>query len=218
MELHTERKCSYCGHTIEVTQESLPYTLKFGERFFHESCFKEAALSPTYLSIGPADIEDLREWKKAARDDIMPKFYRDNLEVYILSRYDVSTLSDEFWAMVDGIGQGRLKGKRCVSVDERTLLSLWRWAQPLCDSSARTRERNGQFIYGENRVRYDLVLVMSQWSHFKSWRGEQQAVANEVRNIPVKPTIDLDRVKRNEKRNKNLRAIFEKVYGDGDSE
>lgn len=190
------RKCEYCKENIKIkNKENLSHILKYKNKFYHTSCFKQLAESRVaannrYSASWQEALNNIEQLIENARVSICTKVKTDSLNDYLLVHYNICCLSSRFWSVVVDIGNGIYKHKRCKAVDCDMLLEMWVHYQNELNQIAVWNKAHGKDIDGESRVNYDLAILMSKYGEYLKYNAKQ--IAEETKNNENKNTTKIN--------------------------
>ena len=202
------RKCEYCKENIKIkNKENLSDILKYKNKFYHTSCFKQLAESRIaannrYSASWQEALNNIEQLIENARMSICTKVKTDPLNDYLLVHYNICCLSSRFWSIVMDIGNGIYKHKRCRAVDCDMLLEMWNYYQKELNQIAVWNKAHGKDIEGESRVNYDLAILMSKYGEYLKYKAKQVAEETErQRELKENTKIDYSKIVHNTKNN-----------------
>ena len=212
MELHYRKKiCAACREEIKLTFEMVNNgdILYRKNSYYHKECFVEM-IKNRMAELGGHSVHwqevlnNLDEYAKDARQRIENYHYREALNLYLLARYpDVGKFSSQFWLIIESIGNGIYKTKRCKPIDCKTLLDMWKYFEKKLDKLYEYNKSNGKNMDSEVRTRYDLSCIIAHYSEYTKAKEREQQAKIIASQIKEEEKIDYTRIpkpKREKKR------------------
>ena len=174
MSLTTTRTCKKCKEKINIALENLNSGefVKYKSAFYHADCFIDQANkmisknNKTSITWQEA-LDNLDEYKSEARNVVKFTLYRDALNEYLIDNYEIAALSSYFWNVIAEIENGQYRKKRCKKISISEILDMWEYYQPELDKTYKENLRRGNEMFGEDRVRYDLAIIIKNYEKIK---------------------------------------------------
>lgn len=202
----TTRTCKKCKEKINIALENLNSGefVKYKSAFYHTDCFidqaNEMISKNNKASITWQEaLDNLDEYKSEARNVVKFTLYRDALNEHLIDNYEVAALSSYFWNVIAEIENGQYRKKRCKKISISEILDMWEYYQPELDKTYKENLRRGNEMFGEDRVRYDLAIIIKNYEKIKKGIAKEKAKAAEATKAE-EPKIDYTKM---------LRAKFE---------
>ena len=202
MSLTTTRTCKKCKEKINIALENLNSGefVKYKSAFYHTDCFIEQA-NKMISKNNKASItwqealDNLDEYKSEARNVVKFTLYRDALNEHLIDNYEVAALSSDFWNVIAEIENGQYRKKRCKKISISEILDMWEYYQPELDKTYKENLRRGNEMFGEDRVRYDLAIIIKNYEKIKKGIAKEKAKAAEAIKAE-EPKIDYTKMSR----------------------
>ncbi len=163
------KACAFCKE--KIIKENNCYVERNGKAY-HNNCFIE------YMTT----IKNLRwRWTKEQCEKYIEEFIskikskntRKALTDYIFEFYGITYLSKSFYIKLDSIYKGRyLHFKNAVSPED--LLDMWKRQANYLKSVNLVNINKGKIIKDENRVNYDLSILLSKYDSYCKWKLEKE--------------------------------------------
>lgn len=181
------RKCAFCGKDIVITKNNMRM-ISYKNKSYHTECFKtmcngRVLKNNRYSPMYSEALQNLKQLETETKKKLMNRFVQDDLNVYLLDKYEVCTLSARFWEYIKDIQKGKYRGKRCLPVDLETLFNMWKDYQKELDKTNAWNRHNGKVIEGESRAIYDLAILMNNYVKYaKKVEKTKREVAEKEKN------------------------------------
>lgn len=190
-----ERTCFKCKKVMAIDVDNVNNVVYFKDHYYHIDCFKELAIKRA------SDKRCIPAWKEAL-DDGMRQIQKDAshmidycygnnlLTKHLLSNYDIYSVSNYSRKIIESVITGKYKGKS-KPISYRALAECWIAEQPELDKIYLNNKRLGKIMSGDQRVNYDLAVVVRLYPKWKSEREyNRQKIEN--RNISEQKEIKID--------------------------
>ena len=202
MSLTTTRTCKKCKEKINIALENLNSGdfVKYKSAFYHADCFIDQANkmisknNKTSITWQEA-LDNLDEYKSEARNVVKFTLYRDALNEYLIDNYEIAALSSYFWNVIAEIENGQYRKKRCKKISISEILDMWEYYQPELDKTYKENLSRGNEMFGEDRVRYDLAIIIKNYEKIKKGIAKEKAKAAEAKKVE-EPKIDYTKMSR----------------------
>lgn len=203
MSSKTTRKCGKCGEKITIDRQSLNNIIYYQNKFYHIDCFVEKVnqgmQSKRYAKHWQEILNRLPEFQAEAKRRLEHCMIRDEFNDYLLANYDVCVVTEWFWNIVEDIGNGNYKRKKCKAVDMQTLMDTWKWGQErLNNIAASNRKKKTGPKTDAERLNYDLAIIFNHVNDYKK-HVEKEKVAREeiIQATKKQPKIDYSSLSKN---------------------
>lgn len=159
------RICGTCGNPIIVNRQNINNIAYYQGYHHHVECLADKANkgieSGKRIAIYQRLLDKIPELQAEARRRLEHSIIRDEFNDYLLANYDVCTVSERFWHIVEDIGNGNYKRKKCKAVDMQTLMDTWKWGQKKLNKiAANNKVKNKGPQNDEQRLNYDLAIIL----------------------------------------------------------
>lgn len=218
------RKCEYCKDTINVgNKDNLGHVLLYKKKYYHKECFVELAESRVaaqnrYSASWQLALDNIDQLVEDARLLITVKVKTDVLDEYLRLHYNINEANGfktSFWATIADIGNGVYRHRRCAKIDCDTLVDMWKWGQNKLDKINVQNKSRGVVMEGEERVIYDLAILMNKYGFYLKHKAKEAvAIAEATREINApKDKIDYNIMSKNAKSDtKDIASIIDDIF------
>lgn len=160
-----KRKCGTCGQDIIVDRHNLDDVAFYNNRYHHVNCLLNKAndgiKSGKRVSVWEKLLNRIPELKEAAKQKIKHGIIRDEFNEYLLNHYDVITISNRFWNVVEDVGNGIYRKKKCRQTDMETIFGAWSFYQNNLDKiNMNNKAKHRGPTTDEQRINYDLAIII----------------------------------------------------------
>lgn len=192
------RKCAKCRGVIEIDVDDIRDVVYFDKKFYHEDCFietatKKASNKRSSFSWQEALDDGLRQISKDAKYNIDYCYGRDLLFEHLLHNYDVCAISSYANMLISNVVNGRYKGKS-KPILYREFAECWIEGQKTLNNIAFKNRQVGKEMTGDQRVIYDLAIVVNQFPKWKSAKIKAEKDKQEFINSVKFDDIDMSRI------------------------
>ena len=201
------RKCGGCSDAIEINRNNITDTLYYKNKYYHSKCFCEIAEKRSKAKRNTAvewqeALDNFWELEADTRKMLESAWIKDDLNDWLLSHYNITTVSSRFWQILADIDRGMYKGKKCKPISMETLLGAWKWGQRKLDSISRNNKMNHKGPESDDaRIMYDLSIIISKIPNYLSHKSKMKMLQAEERKETAKTHINYDNVQQNNMEN-----------------
>lgn len=201
-----ERKCQHCKQPIVVDKNDINGIIFFKDYYYHEDCFMTLATKRA------ANPRSSPAWKEALNDNLINLkketisalnywIGRDNLWDHLLTNYDINSVSTYVSKKADQIVQGKYGGKS-NPIPYRDFAACWIESQVGLDKIAMKNEHLGKKMTGDQRINYDMAIVVRRFPEWKKEKEKVEQHKKEIINSVVFEEVDMSRIGQNKQNKK----------------
>lgn len=177
--------CAVCGKSIEIDINNICGVAKLQNKYYHPDCLSDLAAKriqrKSHAECWDYAHEHLSACEKDAREAIYRRYWQDKLNDHLLKHYDVVVIPSRFWEVVADLGKGVWRGKRCRAVPLDVLCGCWIWGQrTLDDINRKNKSMHKGPETDEERVRYDLAIVLQHIGDYERAKAKAESEKNEA--------------------------------------
>lgn len=214
------RKCAFCGEDIVLTKNDM-HMVSYKQKSYHTECFKtmcngRVLKNNRYSSIYSDALQNLDQLESEAKKKLMHRFVQDELNEYLIVHYDVGALSRRFWSIIADIQSGKYNGKRCKPIELETLFDMWKYYKEELDRINLRNLKQGNNIFDENRVLYDLAIIMKNYGKIQREMKKEKVAAEETKMATktIKEKINYMSIggKKTEDGQKDISSIMDEIF------
>lgn len=214
------RKCAFCGEDIVLTKDDM-HIVSYKKKSYHTECFKtmcngRVLKNNRYSSIYSDALQNLDQLESEAKKKLMHRFVQDELNEYLIVHYDVGALSRRFWSIIADIQSGKYNGRRCKPIELETLFDMWKYYKEELDRINLRNIKQGNNIFDENRVLYDLAIIMKNYGKIQREMKKEKVTAEETKMATktIKEKINYMSIggKNTEDGQKDISSIMDEIF------
>lgn len=213
-----KRKCGTCGQDIVVDRHNLDNIAFYQNRYHHVKCLMDKAnngiQSGKRVAIWEKLLNRIPELQEEAKKNLGHGLIRDEFNEYLLNHYDIISVPNRFWQIIEDIGNGNYRKNKCRPTDIDRIFQTWKWGQSNLDKIASNNKiKNKGPKNDDERLNYDLAIVLKHVPQYLAYEAKNKAVAAEIKNASAFEDIDLSRIgqKKTEKKN-DVSDIFDDFF------
>ena len=214
----SKRKCGTCGQDIVVDRHNLDNIAFYQNRYHHVGCLVDKAnkgiASGKRVAIWEKLLNRIPELQEEAKKNLGHGLIRDEFNEYLLNHYDIISVPNRFWQIIEDIGNGNYRKNKCRPTDIDRIFQTWKWGQSNLDKIASNNKiKNKGPKNDDERLNYDLAIVLKHVPQYLAYEAKNKAVAAEIKNTSAFEDIDLSRIgqKKTEKKN-DVSDIFDDFF------
>lgn len=221
------RKCGTCGNPIIVNRQNLDNIAFYQGYHHHVGCLINKANKGIESGKRIANWERLLnkipEMKAESKRRLGHSVVRDEFNDYLLSHYDVVSVSNWFWNVVEDIGNGNYKRKKCKPVEMQTIMDTWKWGQKHLDKIAsNNKAKNKGPSNDEQRLNYDLAIVIQHVGDYKKHiTSTKEEAARVEEHIEKQKKINYEELYKQTKtdtKREDILDLMDEIFGSDDDE
>lgn len=214
------RKCAFCGEDIVLTKNDM-HMVSYKQKSYHTECFKtmcngRVLKNNRYSSIYSDALQNLDQLESEAKKKLMHRFVQDEFNEYLIVHYDVGALSRRFWSIIADIQSGKYNGRRCKPIELETLFDMWKYYKEELDRINLRNLKQGNNIFDENRVLYDLAIIMKNYGKIQREMKKEKVAAEETKMATktIKEKINYMSIggKNTEDGQKDISSIMDEIF------
>lgn len=214
------RKCAFCGEDIVLTKNDM-HMVSYKKKSYHTECFKtmcngRVLKNNRYSSIYSDALQNLDQLESEAKKKLMHRFVQDEFNEYLIVHYDVGALSRRFWSIIADIQSGKYNGRRCKPIELETLFDMWKYYKEELDRINLRNLKQGNNIFDENRVLYDLAIIMKNYGKIQREMKKEKVAAEETKMATktIKEKINYMSIggKNTEDGQKDISSIMDEIF------
>lgn len=226
------KTCFKCKKEIDLVNED---KVKFQNHFYHLDCFNQLCLKPTqkwknaskfveqYISDAEYDTEKLKQKynmtpsqikeSKLAADREVDKWYTESdLCSFLRQKYNTDKLPYTYLKQVfNGNYKGITKG-----IPANHLLDMWRRKSNYLDKVYLNNKTKGKDFSTEQRIKYDLAILVSKYDGYLKWLETQKLIEIEPKienNNLITNDIYISKTDSNQK---DLNDVIDDIFDGSD--
>lgn len=214
----SKRKCGTCGQDIVVDRHNLDNIAFYQNRYHHVGCLADKAnkgiASGKRVAIWEKLLNRIPELQEEAKKNLGHGLIRDEFNEYLLNHYDIISVPNRFWQIIEDIGNGNYRKNKCRPTDIDRIFQTWKWGQSNLDKIASNNKiKNKGPKNDDERLNYDLAIVLKHVPQYLAYEAKNKAVVAEIKNTSAFEDIDLSRIgqKKTEKKN-DVSDIFDDFF------
>jgi hypothetical protein len=173
------RKCTYCdGKGIKSIKVGRDKFIYYNRKYYHYDCFVEYKNKNNEYNLSQEQIINLADemvLKTKTIKSVIDSINRDRLVYWLYDYYNVSTFSNLFFQKLTKINNGTYSDKLIVPISCYDLLQIFKKMKSYLDKVHSNNERNGKIISLNNRVNYDLAIILNNYDEYMKWKQKQKA-------------------------------------------
>ena len=179
-----KRKCGCCGEYLYVNKTNLNDVIYYDKITYHSNCFIEICQRKT----GKRNASKKWQWAldhiNSIKNDTYLHFsnsiYRDEIYQFIRESYNITIIPTTIWNKLSDIYTGTFKGM-IQGIPPEHLLDMWRRKINFLNKNAKKKEIKGVYMRPDQRINYDLTILVNKYDSYLEWKRTQTEVGNFVR-------------------------------------
>ena len=211
------RRCGACDEAVTIDVNDIKDVVYFKGSYYHKSCFEKLATKKA------SNKRCSKDWK-AALDDGMRQieadakyminycYGRDLLYGHLLGNYDICSISAYCETTINKVLTGTYKGKS-KPIPYRDFAECWVAMQSELDKIYANNKRLGKSMTGDQRINYDLAIVVRKVPEYLAGKEKKKTAAIEFARNTIHEEVDMSRIGQQKKEvKKDISDIFNDLY------
>ena len=229
-----KRKCECCKEEILIDPKSINNAICYGKKHYHSGCFlsicqkrsqsKNKKTSEKWSAI-LNDIDQIQKNSNKIYNDI---FVKDELYRFMRKEYSLVIIPPAVWNKLASIYSGTYKGMMGHGIPPSHLLDMWKRKIDFLNTTAEKNRILGNEMQVENRIIYDLSILINKYNSYLEWRRKQKIIQAErnieqdnfsieqdtMFNIKRQSIISKNNDKNKEEENDNISELVDDIFDD----
>lgn len=207
----SEKQCVICGSQFDT---SVDKHMNHSSKYYCIDCYIEWATTKKKPLSKDIALENVSNYQKEREEKMSFQLSKDRFNDYILNAYDLIKLNGYVWTKLSDITTG--KGLRePISYDD--LLFIFQRQQAYLNGVYQRNMSIGKKMTSQQRINYDLAIVVSLYDNYKEWKRKQEILAIETKQqieLETKQIASIKNVsKQTNKDEDDIYDIIEELYG-----
>lgn len=218
-----KRKCGCCGEYLYITKNNIDNVIYYDKKTYHSRCFTN--LCQDRICNGRSNVskrweqiyKNLETIKKDTYSHYELMIECDDIFNFIKDFYGLTVVSSTIWTKLDSIYNGTFKGMS-IGIPPSDLLDMWKRKADMLNNIAKQNETKGTYLQPENRVIYDLSILVNKYDSYLRWKEKQKILEVEKETIItqniVGQSIGYSNVqKNNPKETDDITDLVDDIFG-----
>ena len=179
-----KRKCGYCGENLYINKNNIDDAIYYDKKTYHSSCFIN--ICQKRIANKRADVSAKWTWVYDHIDSIKKDTYshlavaieQDEIFEFIKEAYDLTIIPTTVWQKLGNIYNGTFKGMS-VGIPPSDLLDMWQRKIDMLNGIAKKNEVKGIHMQPEQRLSYDLSILVNKYDSYLRWKEKQKILEAE---------------------------------------
>jgi len=189
-EVNIKRKCSYCGEYLYITKNNIDKAVYYDKKSYHSDCFN----SLCQKRIINKRIDISTKWAKIYNQiDLIKKdtyahfiiaLTQEEIFQFIKEAYDLTIIPTPVWQKLSNIYAGTFKGMS-VGISPMDLIDMWHRKIDILNDIAKKNELKGIKMPPEQRLTYDLSILINKYDSYLRWKEKQKILEAEKQESTI---------------------------------
>lgn len=183
-EISIKRKCSCCGEYLYITKNSINKAVYYDKKTYHSDCFdklcqkriisKRANVSEKWIEI----YNRINLIKSDTYEHFVTAITQEEIFQFIKETYDLKIIPTPVWQKLSNIYAGTFKGMT-VGISPMDLIDMWHRKIDMLNGIAKKNELKGIKMLPEQRLTYDLSILINKYDSYLRWKEKQKILEAE---------------------------------------
>lgn len=181
-----QRKCSHCKESFYITKDSINNAIYYDKKTYHSKCFvemcnqkgnsKRSDVAKKWVDV-LNNLEEIKIQSYLFYDCVITK---EDIFKFIQDSYGVVVVPTNVWHKLSSIYNGTFKGMS-VGIPPKHLLDMWKRKKCELDKIAGRNKAVGKRMTTEQRISYDLSILINKYDSYLKWIERQKIIDAENR-------------------------------------
>lgn len=179
-----KRKCACCREYFYINKNNVKEAIYYGKNTYHSSCFidicqkRSKAASKNISEKWSKVLNNIDAIKNKSADHFNNMILKDDIFNFIRDTYDITVVPTVIWRKLDSIYEGTYKGMSC-GIPPEHLLDMWTRKIDMLNSLANKNVTQGKKMSTEQRISYDLSVLINKYDSYLKWLEKQKILEAE---------------------------------------
>lgn len=174
-----KRKCGCCKESLYINKNNINEVIYYDKKTYHSRCFinmcqkrivnKRIDISAKWTCI----YNHLDSIKKDSYSHFITVLERDEIFEFIKESYDLTIIPSNIWQKLSNIYNGTFKGMS-IGIPPSDLLDMWKRKIDMLNNIEKRNESKGVHMKPEQRVTYDLSILVNKYDSYLRWKEKQK--------------------------------------------
>ena len=205
-----KRKCACCGENFYINKMNINDAIYYDKKNYHSSCFIEMCekrATAKRIDVSQKWTQILNSYNSIKQEsDIFLKnsIAKEEIFQFIQEVYDVKVVPTSVWHKLGDIYSGSYKGM-ASGIPPEHLLYMWKRKIDMLNNTANRNTSNGKTMTTEQRIKYDLTILINKYDGYLRWL-EKQKILEAEKQVEKTNTVLSEKIchMTNKKENKNI--------------
>lgn len=169
--------CAECKNEIVLSEDNIYGIIHYDSCNYHSGCFKQMCTRKASNKIAKPcwayALEHLDEITHESKTYYENLYTRDILNKFLLNHYDLEFVPPKFWTRLADVNNGSYKNIG-VPIPTSDILTMWKIKLHTLDGIAESNKIHGNQMAAQDRLIYDLAILVNKYNSFCEWREKQK--------------------------------------------
>lgn len=186
-EVNIKRKCACCGEYLYINKNNIDEAIYYDKKTYHSRCFTD--ICNKRITSNRKNIS--KKWKliydniNSIKDNtyshLMTTIERDEIFEFIREKYGLTVIPTVTWQKLRSIYAGTFKGMS-IGIPPYDLLDMWKKKIDMLNGIAKKNEAKGTNMSPEQRLNYDLSILINKYDSYLRWKEKQKILEIEKKS------------------------------------
>jgi hypothetical protein len=180
-----KRVCNCCKDTFYISNENINDAIYYGGKTYHSRCFIQ--LCNKRVSAKKIDtrekwsliLENIKKIENDSVNHLSDAIDKQKIFEFIREAYDLTTIPSSVWQKIGNIYTGTFRGMS-VGISPKHLEDMWKRKIEYLNKIANNNITNGKNMTKEQRINYDLSILVNKYDSYLEWLENQKILEQEM--------------------------------------
>lgn len=198
------RKCDVCKSFLVLGKDNVIFNK---DKYMHFDCLVEKETNKKRGRLTKEEaIKKALELQAKNNYHIQIMILKEEFYRWIMYSYGIVSLPPYFCVKIDGITKGKHKGL-AVPIPLEDLFDMWKRKKTELDKIAYRNELKGTAMSNEQRLYYDLAILVGKYDSYLKWKEKQRIAEQELMDQKLNQLSRINFGKINAKVNSSKNSI-----------
>lgn len=190
------RKCERCKEVISINKDNVNEVIFYDKKTYHRKCF--ISICEQRMKNKRSSVAEKWKWVNENIDQIgneskrhfMNALYKEEINQFILSEYDISIIPSSVWQKLGYIYSGTFRGMS-VGISPEELIDMWKRKIDYLNKIANQNITKGKEMNPEQRINYDLSILINKYDGYLKWKESQKMLGCDNQSIKTSNSLSI---------------------------
>lgn len=182
-----KRICNCCKETIYIGKNDVNDSIYYDGKTYHRDCFIQ--ICNKRASMKRVDVSEKWSWvlknldkvEKDSENHLLSALEKEDVFEFIRNTYGLTTIPSSVFQKLGNIYLGTFRGMS-VGIQPKYLVDMWNRKIAYLNKIANNNVTNGKEMQPEQRINYDLSILVNKYDSYMEWLEKQKILEQEIKN------------------------------------
>lgn len=183
-EVNIKRKCACCKEYLYINKNNINEVIYYDKKTYHSRCFNN--ICQKRITSNRKNVyekwkliyDDIDSIKEETCTHLIYAIEQEEIFKFIREEYNLTIIPTIVWQKLRAIYTGTFKGMT-TGIPPYDLLDMWKRKINMLNGIAKTNETKGVKMQPEQRLNYDLSILVNKYDSYLRWKEKQKILEAE---------------------------------------